>query len=188
MKNIFWKLEANESLIILCLQIYRELLSLATFLRVHSKSKEVSYLYWQDGYPKLKVTCHIKLNFFLWTKPLESLLLAKYIITVDATLRIFSSTARLRNHFILVKHVVWSRYLTLKHNEIDSYHKIVFLHNFSLILIFFIKAHGSLLMFCQYIAQCLLSSLESVFWKWFFWFQWHLEKKLSIFFRKILKK
>ena len=27
-----------------CLQIYQELLSLATFLRVHSNSKEVSYL------------------------------------------------------------------------------------------------------------------------------------------------
>ena len=34
----------SMSLIMACLQIYRELLSLATFLRVHSNSKEVSYL------------------------------------------------------------------------------------------------------------------------------------------------
>ena len=50
-----------------CLQIYRELLSLATFLRVHSNSKEVSYLSWQNTYPNLKTTCHIKLKFFLYT-------------------------------------------------------------------------------------------------------------------------
>ena len=43
MKNISQKLLANESLIMACLQIYRELLLLATFLRVHSNSKEVSY-------------------------------------------------------------------------------------------------------------------------------------------------
>ena len=62
-----------------CLQIYRQLLSLATFLRVHSNSKEVSYLSWQNTYPNLKTTCHIKLKFFLWTKLLENLLLAKYL-------------------------------------------------------------------------------------------------------------
>ena len=71
-----------------CLQIYRELLSLATFLRVHSNSKEVSYLYWQNRYPNLKTTCHIELKVFLWTKPLESLLLAKYLISVAANLMI----------------------------------------------------------------------------------------------------
>ena len=50
-----------------CLQIYRELLSLATFLRVHSNSEEVSYLSWQNTYPNLKTTCHVKLKFFLYT-------------------------------------------------------------------------------------------------------------------------
>ena len=70
-----------------CLQIYRELLSLTTFLRVHSNSKEVSYLSWQNRYPKLKTTCHIKLKFFLWTKLLENLLLTKYLISVAAPLR-----------------------------------------------------------------------------------------------------
>ena len=69
-----------------CLQIYRELLSLTTFLRVHSNSKEVSYLSWQNTYPNLKTTCHIKLKFFLWTKLLENLLVAKYLITVTAPL------------------------------------------------------------------------------------------------------
>ena len=87
MKSIFSKLWTNESLIIACLQIYRELLSLATFLRVHSNSKEVSYLSWQNTYPNLKTTCHIKLKFFLWTKLLENLLLAKYLISVAAPLK-----------------------------------------------------------------------------------------------------
>ena len=33
----------NERLIMVCLQIYRELSSLAIFVRVHSNSKDVSY-------------------------------------------------------------------------------------------------------------------------------------------------
>ena len=69
-----------------CLQTYREFLSLATFLRVHSNSKEVSHLSWQNRYPNLKTTYHIKLNFFFWTRLLVSLLLAKYLISVAATL------------------------------------------------------------------------------------------------------
>ena len=48
-----------------CLQIYRELLSLATFLRVHSNSEEVSYLSWQNAYSNLKTTRDIKLKPFL---------------------------------------------------------------------------------------------------------------------------
>ena len=47
-----------------CLQIYRELLSLTTFLQVHSNSKEVSFLSCQNTYPISKTTCHNKLNFF----------------------------------------------------------------------------------------------------------------------------
>ena len=43
-----------------CLQIYGELSNLPTFLRVHSNSKEVSYLSLQNMYPNLKTTCHIK--------------------------------------------------------------------------------------------------------------------------------
>ena len=65
-----------------CLQIYQEFLSLTAFFRVHSNSEEVSYLFWQNTYPNLKTTCHIKLKFFLWTKLLENLLLAKYLISV----------------------------------------------------------------------------------------------------------
>ena len=78
MKIIFWNLQANESLIMACLIIYQELLLLVTFLQVHSNSK--SYLSWQNRYPNLKTTCHIKLKFFLWTKLLESLLLTKNLI------------------------------------------------------------------------------------------------------------
>ena len=62
--------------------------SLMTFLRVHSNSKEVSYLSWQNTYPNLKTTCHIKLKIFLWTKLLENLLLAKYLKSVAAPLSI----------------------------------------------------------------------------------------------------
>ena len=82
MKNIFQKLSANESLIMACLQIYRELLLLATFLRVYSNSQEVSYLSWQNGYRNLKTNCHIKLKLFSWAKLLKSLLLAKYLISL----------------------------------------------------------------------------------------------------------
>ena len=37
-------------------------------------------------YPDLKTTCHIKLKFFLWTKLLENLVLAKYLISFAAPL------------------------------------------------------------------------------------------------------
>ena len=69
-----------------CLQIYRELLSPATFLRVHLNLKEVSHLSWQNTYPNLKTTCHIKLKFFSWTKLLENLLLPQYLISFAGTL------------------------------------------------------------------------------------------------------
>ena len=70
-----------------CLQIYREL-SLATFLRVHSNWKEASYLSWQNTYPNLNTNCHNKVKFFLWTKLPENLLLAKYLISVTANLKL----------------------------------------------------------------------------------------------------
>ena len=77
---------ANESSNMACLQIYRILSSLATFLSVHSNLEEVSYLSWQNKYPNLKTTCRIKLKFFLWTKLLENPLLTKYLISVAAPL------------------------------------------------------------------------------------------------------
>ena len=70
-----------------CLHIYRELLLLATFLWVYSNSKEFSYFSWQNTYPNLKATCHVKLKLFLWTKLFQNLLLAKYLIYVAAPLR-----------------------------------------------------------------------------------------------------
>ena len=69
-----------------CLQIHRELLLHATFLRVHSNSEEAYYLFWQNTYHNLSSTCHIKLELFLWTKLLENLLLAKYLISSIAPL------------------------------------------------------------------------------------------------------
>ena len=77
-----------------CLQIYRESLSFATFLRVHSNSKEVSCFYWQNSYPNLKTICDIKAKFFLWNKLLESLLLAKYLISVASTLNVYKCIYR----------------------------------------------------------------------------------------------
>ena len=91
MKNISRKLYANGSLIMACLQIYPQSLSLATFLRVHSNSKELSYLSWQNKYPNLEISCHIKLIYFFWTKLLDNLLHAKYVISVAATLKFHSS-------------------------------------------------------------------------------------------------
>ena len=81
---------------IACLQNYRELLSLATFLGVHSDSKEVSYLSWQNTCPNLETICHIKPKFFLWTKLLENLLHVKYLISVAAPL---SNLSR-NSHFV----------------------------------------------------------------------------------------
>ena len=72
------------------LQIYRELLPLATFLRVHLNSKEVSYLSWQKKYPNLKtacyINCYIKTKCLLWTKFLEILVLSKYLTSVATAL------------------------------------------------------------------------------------------------------
>ena len=95
-------------MIIVCLQIYQELLSLMTCLRVHSNSKEVSYLTWKNMYPNLKTTCHIKLNFFLWNKLIENLLLAKYLLSVTAPL--ISNITRYLD--------VWSEYFS-KHNVLN---------------------------------------------------------------------
>ena len=67
------------------LQIYWELLSLVTFLLVHSNSKEVSY--------------QAKLKFFLWTKLLENLLLAKYLISVALTLMLLFSSGQVQAIF-----------------------------------------------------------------------------------------
>ena len=75
-------------MILACLQIYRELLLLATFLQVYSNSKDVSYLSWQNTYPNLKTISHIKLNFFLWTKLLKNVLLAKDLTSVTAPLKL----------------------------------------------------------------------------------------------------
>ena len=40
----------------------------------------------QERYPNLKATCHMKLKCFLWTKLLENLLLAQYLMSVAAPL------------------------------------------------------------------------------------------------------
>ena len=44
-------------------QSYQDCFSIKTFCRVHSKSKEVSYLSWQNKYCHLETTCGIKPKF-----------------------------------------------------------------------------------------------------------------------------
>ena len=63
------------------LQIYRELLFLVTFFQFPSNLWEVSCLSWQKL--NSKITCHIKLKFFLWTKLLENLLLVKCLTSFE---------------------------------------------------------------------------------------------------------
>ena len=48
---------------------------------------KVSYLPWQNICSNIKTTGHIKSKFVLWTKLLQNLLLAKYLIYVAATLK-----------------------------------------------------------------------------------------------------
>ena len=108
-------------MILACLQIYQELLLLVTFLWVHSNSKVVSYLSWQNMYPNLKTTSHIKLKFFLWTKLLENLLLAKYLISVTAPLMsiirtglpiLVERTDLVNSVIIFLSQMTWLKWLT----------------------------------------------------------------------------
>ena len=75
MINIFWKLWANDSLIMDCLQNYQEYLLLATFRQIHPITLEISSL-------NLKTTWHTKPKIFLCTKLLENILLEKYLKSV----------------------------------------------------------------------------------------------------------
>ena len=56
-----------------------------------------------NTYPNLKTTCHIKLKFFLWTKLLKNLLLAKYPISVAASLMILSLLIYLFKSLVFLK-------------------------------------------------------------------------------------
>ena len=63
-----------------CLRLFSE------FIQTQKK-----YLYWKNRYPNLRSTGRIKLKLFLWTELLESLLLAKYLISVAANLTVIWS-------------------------------------------------------------------------------------------------
>ena len=88
--DIFRKLEANKSLIMSSLQITKNKLSFGTLHRVNSNTREV-FTSWLNKYSKLKTSCHMKPKYFLWTKLLENLLLAKYFTFVAATLKEISN-------------------------------------------------------------------------------------------------
>ena len=85
------KTQTYKTSIMVCLQNYREKLLFVNFRRLHSNSKVVSIIPWQNKYSDLKTTCHIKPKFLLCTKILENLLLAKYLVSVLAALKKFLS-------------------------------------------------------------------------------------------------
>ena len=81
---------------------------------------------WQYMYPNLKTMCCIKLKFFLWSKLLENLLLANYIISVAVPLRwqVRSEKQKRDEHH----HTTWSYHQHSSHwvslncsNDLDSY-------------------------------------------------------------------
>ena len=118
-----------------CLQIYRELLSPTTILRVHLNSKDVFYLSWQNTYPNSKTTCHIKLKFFLRTKLLENLLLAKYLISVTARLISYNSEItelELNDTFDqgIIYERTYNRLIAQQHTKYHSRNVIYFLKRY----------------------------------------------------------
>ena len=66
------------------LQNYWEWFPLVNFNGVHSISKEVPYLPWQNKYSTLKSACHVKPNGILSIKLPENQLFVKYLIFVYA--------------------------------------------------------------------------------------------------------
>ena len=83
-KNIFRKLQANESLILNCLQIYRELLS-CDFSPSSFKLKWLILTLLTKYVSLLKNYLSYQTEIFLAHKLLENLLLAKHLISVAAT-------------------------------------------------------------------------------------------------------
>ena len=73
---------------------------LATFRGVHSNLKKLSYLPWQNKYTYLKTFCHTKPNIFLWTKLLENLLFAEYLISVASTLNLLNVSSEVCWRFL----------------------------------------------------------------------------------------
>ena len=73
-----------------CLQNYQKQLSFATFCRVYSNPKKVVPPSLIKKAFSPKTTCHSKPKLFLRTKLLKIVLLAKYLISIAATLRVNS--------------------------------------------------------------------------------------------------
>ena len=80
----------------------------------------------QNTYPNLRTTCHTKLKFFLLTKLLANLLLAKYLISVAAPLSSFSPISAYWGSYRLV----WSH---LSSSELIQAYKSWFKCSFRLI-------------------------------------------------------
>ena len=110
---------------------------LAAFCRVHSNSKEVSYLLWQNKYSNLKTTGHIKPKFFLRAKLLEQFgsFRIKFTPKKDILGTEFKKTivkfkiSTLNHHFTLTfnkNKVLWS-YVTkfAKKGILNTFHKTI---------------------------------------------------------------
>ena len=122
LKSILRKLKSNESLTMVSLQIYQEKLSVATFIQVHSNIKEVSYIPWQNNYPNLKTTCHIKPKFFLCPRLLKKFLLAKYFIPVTMAIsKIKYEIIKFNNNFCLY----WNDFVTTSINKVKTIYNII---------------------------------------------------------------
>ena len=146
MIKLFRKLYTNQSFIMVCLQNYQECMSLATFHRVQSNSKEIYYLPWQNKYSDLKTTCHLKPNFFLWTKLLENFLLAKYLKSVPVSLN----------------KVCMSKYAFSRHQALKSYglHKFNY-HVLCLTLLTCLCIVDLILFYLQVLLDIIAFSLET---------------------------
>ena len=94
------------------------------FSKFIQTQKGLSYLSWQNTYPNLKTTCHIKLNFFLWTWLLETLLLSKYLISATAPLR-KNILKRVKNSGTTGNSWYFNRFLYIDVKILDSYAQIL---------------------------------------------------------------
>ena len=137
-------------------------------LRLFSKfiqTQEVSYLSWPNMYPNMKTTCHIKLKFFMWTKLLENLLLAKYLISVTAPLRekkVKYFTMKIIAAFLILHEDIGKRLLQSNLRKRVGFGQKILLC-FIFFLFFFL-----LLLFFLFMCVCTFIALSSEFLKYIF--------------------
>ena len=107
MKNIFRKLPANKSLIVIYLQDNQKNYRSRLFTEFIQTQKKCPIYLKKMSIP---FTCNWnnKPNFFLWTRPLNNLILAKYLTYVFATLRKIFLQNTSKWLFLELTDLVWS--------------------------------------------------------------------------------